>query len=245
MNILNTNSLFGQKFFRFSDLQPLNTERYFSCLNLMKPLFKREDFKNSTPGFYINYITKNPLITENVKDIVQDESLSEEQKSILLNKILEINNKEKCPALTTEKLNEIFADKNFTNLNSLNSDSGYITCSFVPDETQDPDMHNIQITINPWSDSESAKKEHQKSRSFFAEFNDTSIELNDLNNLGDGAYGFKDKNSSAIYLINSSNTINISIEKYESTTFKKDYTSELTQVAEELLNPTAAEKVNR
>lgn len=47
----------GIEFFRFSNLQPLNADDYFKCLNLIKPLFKNSDFQAATPGFYINRIT--------------------------------------------------------------------------------------------------------------------------------------------------------------------------------------------
>lgn len=59
MNNLTIDNPFGVKFFRFSNLQPLNINGYFSCLNLIKPLFERQDFKDSTSGFYINYITNS------------------------------------------------------------------------------------------------------------------------------------------------------------------------------------------
>ena len=49
----------GSAYFRLPDSETLDTEGYFKCLNLIKPLFARPDFRDSTPGFYINYI-KDP-----------------------------------------------------------------------------------------------------------------------------------------------------------------------------------------
>jgi len=49
--------IIGIEFFRLSNLHPLSAEDYFTCLNLIKPLFKNLDFQASTPGFYINRIT--------------------------------------------------------------------------------------------------------------------------------------------------------------------------------------------
>lgn len=57
MDSLPTNHSTGVEFFRFRDLQPLNADGYFECLNLIKPLFKDLDFCTSTPGFYFNRIT--------------------------------------------------------------------------------------------------------------------------------------------------------------------------------------------
>ena len=49
---------FGVLFFRFSDLQGLDVNRYFNCLRSIKPLLlENSDFRDSTPNFYINYIT--------------------------------------------------------------------------------------------------------------------------------------------------------------------------------------------
>ncbi len=59
MNNLPQNHLTGIEFFRFSDLQPLNTDGYFKCLNLIQPLFKDPGFITSTPGFYLNRITNS------------------------------------------------------------------------------------------------------------------------------------------------------------------------------------------
>ncbi len=56
MNNLTIVNQWGIEFFRFSDLQSLSVDKYFSCLNLIKLLFEREDFKNSTAGFYLNHI---------------------------------------------------------------------------------------------------------------------------------------------------------------------------------------------
>lgn len=57
MNNLITDEQWGIEFFRFSDLQSLNVDRYFSCLNLMKSLFEGPDFKIPTTGFYLNHIS--------------------------------------------------------------------------------------------------------------------------------------------------------------------------------------------
>jgi len=57
MDNLPINHSTGVEFFRFKDLQPLNADGYFECLNLIKPLFKDSDFCASTPGFYFNRIT--------------------------------------------------------------------------------------------------------------------------------------------------------------------------------------------
>ncbi len=57
MNDLPAKHLLGIEFFRFGDLKSLDRETYFDCLDLLRPLFGKPDFKNSTPGFYINYIT--------------------------------------------------------------------------------------------------------------------------------------------------------------------------------------------
>lgn len=46
----------GRTFFRLPVSESLSSNDYFKCLDLLKLLFKRDDFKNSTPGFYINYI---------------------------------------------------------------------------------------------------------------------------------------------------------------------------------------------
>jgi hypothetical protein len=57
MDNLPTNHSTGVEFFRFKDLQPLNADGYFECLNLIRSLFKDPDFCTSTPGFYFNRIT--------------------------------------------------------------------------------------------------------------------------------------------------------------------------------------------
>jgi hypothetical protein len=50
-------NLLGVEFFRFLDLQPLNTDAYFKCLNSIKSLLKSSNFQTATPGFYVNRIT--------------------------------------------------------------------------------------------------------------------------------------------------------------------------------------------
>lgn len=58
MKNLTIDNPFGVLFFRFSDLQGLVVNRYFKCLRSIKPLLlENSDFKDSTPGFYINWIT--------------------------------------------------------------------------------------------------------------------------------------------------------------------------------------------
>jgi len=59
MNNLTTDSPFGVIFLRFSDLKGLDVNRYFDCLRAVKPLLESSDFTDSTPGFYINYITNS------------------------------------------------------------------------------------------------------------------------------------------------------------------------------------------
>lgn len=57
MNNLPANHLLGIEFFRLADSKSLDSEGYFDCLDLLRTLFRKPDFENSTPGFYINYIT--------------------------------------------------------------------------------------------------------------------------------------------------------------------------------------------
>jgi len=49
--------LIGIEFFRFPDLHSLDCNDYFKCLDFIRPLLDNPDFKNATPGFYINHIT--------------------------------------------------------------------------------------------------------------------------------------------------------------------------------------------
>ena len=46
----------GRVFFSIPGLQLLTPEKYLDCIKLLKPLFKMPDFRDITPGFYINYI---------------------------------------------------------------------------------------------------------------------------------------------------------------------------------------------
>ena len=48
---------YGIKYFRDSSLQPLTVRGYFTCLDNLRPLFMRSDFKDSTPSFYLNMRT--------------------------------------------------------------------------------------------------------------------------------------------------------------------------------------------
>ena len=57
LNSLPKEHQLGIEFFRFPDLESLDPDKYFDCIELIRPLFESPDFKNSTPGFYINYIT--------------------------------------------------------------------------------------------------------------------------------------------------------------------------------------------
>jgi hypothetical protein len=57
MNLLPLKHLLGIEFFRFPNLKSLDVEGYFNCIKILKPLLKSSDFIDSTPGFYINYIT--------------------------------------------------------------------------------------------------------------------------------------------------------------------------------------------
>jgi len=59
MNDLSAKHLLGKEYFRFSSLESLDANRYFDCLNILKSLLRDPDFKKSTPGFYINYITNS------------------------------------------------------------------------------------------------------------------------------------------------------------------------------------------
>lgn len=54
---LPTKYLVGVEFFRFPDLKSLDVQGYFDCIKILRLLLKSSDFKDSTPGFYINYIT--------------------------------------------------------------------------------------------------------------------------------------------------------------------------------------------
>lgn len=54
-----TDNPFGVIFFRFSDLKGLDVNKYFDCLRAVKPLLESSDFTDSTPSFYINYITNS------------------------------------------------------------------------------------------------------------------------------------------------------------------------------------------
>lgn len=46
----------GRAFFQLPKAVISSEEDYFSCLRSLKPLFGEEDFKEATPGFYINCI---------------------------------------------------------------------------------------------------------------------------------------------------------------------------------------------
>jgi hypothetical protein len=58
INMLPKNHQLGIEFFRFPNLETLDPDKgYFDCIDLLRPLFEEDDFRKSTPGFYINYIT--------------------------------------------------------------------------------------------------------------------------------------------------------------------------------------------
>lgn len=71
MNSLPLKHSLGIEFFRFSDLESLDANGYFDCLDLLRPLFKNSDFRNSTPGFYINHITNRKENDDDGKDSVR------------------------------------------------------------------------------------------------------------------------------------------------------------------------------
>lgn len=56
MNNLTISNPFGVLFFRLSDLQSLNVNKYFDCLRHLKQLLKSSDFKDSVSSFYVNHI---------------------------------------------------------------------------------------------------------------------------------------------------------------------------------------------
>ena len=49
--------LLGKEYFRLPDLGSLEGARYFDCIDFLRPLFEKPDFQESTPGFYLNWIT--------------------------------------------------------------------------------------------------------------------------------------------------------------------------------------------
>lgn len=51
----------GKESFVCSDPHQSGVEGYFVCLNNLKPLFKKTDFQDSTPSFYINYIRNDEI----------------------------------------------------------------------------------------------------------------------------------------------------------------------------------------
>lgn len=68
MNDLPVTHLIGIEFFRFSNLKSLDIDNYFNCLDLLRELFKGPDFRNSTPGFYINFIRNKKEDGDDGKD---------------------------------------------------------------------------------------------------------------------------------------------------------------------------------
>ena len=68
MNNLTNDNPFSVLFFRFADLQGLNVNRYFQCLRSIKPLLlENPDFKDSTPGFYVNRRTNEDDMGNSVR----------------------------------------------------------------------------------------------------------------------------------------------------------------------------------
>jgi hypothetical protein len=49
--------LLGKEYFRLPDLESLEGDRYFDCIDFLRPLFEKPDFLESAPGFYLNWIT--------------------------------------------------------------------------------------------------------------------------------------------------------------------------------------------
>ncbi|KPJ70760.1 hypothetical protein AMJ51_01050 [Microgenomates bacterium DG_75] len=47
----------GKEYFRLPDQKSLEGDKYFDCIDRLRPLFSNPDFMVSTPGFYLNWIT--------------------------------------------------------------------------------------------------------------------------------------------------------------------------------------------
>lgn len=57
MNIIPRQCLIGIEYFRLPDLESLWGDKYFDCMDELRPLFKKVVFQKTTPGFYLNLIT--------------------------------------------------------------------------------------------------------------------------------------------------------------------------------------------
>ena len=57
MNNLPREHQLGIEIFRLKDEKLSSPERYFDCIDLLRPLFSSSNFQNLTPGFYINIRT--------------------------------------------------------------------------------------------------------------------------------------------------------------------------------------------
>ena len=55
------NHINGGVFFGAPNPEFLSPDRYFVCMKLLKNLFESQEFKDYTPGFYINYIRDNDI----------------------------------------------------------------------------------------------------------------------------------------------------------------------------------------
>lgn len=47
----------GKEYFRLPDMETLYGNKYFDCIDFLRPLFRESNFKKYTPGFYLNFIT--------------------------------------------------------------------------------------------------------------------------------------------------------------------------------------------
>lgn len=47
----------GKEYFRLLDLETLEGDRYFDCIDCLRPLFEKPNFQEFTQGFYLNQIT--------------------------------------------------------------------------------------------------------------------------------------------------------------------------------------------
>ena len=57
INRIPSRHILGKEYFRLPDLETLGGDRYFDCIDLLSPLLEKSDFRSSTPGFYLNFIT--------------------------------------------------------------------------------------------------------------------------------------------------------------------------------------------
>jgi len=57
LNKIPKQHLLGKEYFRLPGLESLEGDKYFDCIDFLRPLFEKLDFQESTPGFYLNFIT--------------------------------------------------------------------------------------------------------------------------------------------------------------------------------------------